>query len=79
MLHVARKPMEVSDKHTVLEKWAVLGDWANFTCKIDSDPIPSFEWFGPASQRLIFNDEISIINDIINGSFYSSTLQVCNK
>ncbi|XP_021944968.2 neural cell adhesion molecule 1 isoform X2 [Folsomia candida] len=76
MLHVARKPMEIADKSTTSEKWSVIGDWANFTCKIDSDPIPSFEWFGPSSQRLVFNDEISIINDILNGSFYSSTLQV---
>jgi len=69
--------MQVNDVDTITEKWASLGDWANFTCKIDSDPIPSFEWFSPTSQRLSFNDEISIVNDIINGSLYSSTIQVC--
>lgn len=76
MLHVARKPMEVADRSTIAEKWGVLGDWANFTCKIDSDPIPTFEWFGPSSARLAFNDEVSIVNDILNGSFYVSTLQL---
>lgn len=68
-------PSRIIDSETILESWAILGEWANLTCKIDADPIPHFAWMGPSHQRMNSSDHVKIKQDI-NGSQYVSVLQV---
>ncbi|ODM92695.1 Neural cell adhesion molecule 1 [Orchesella cincta] len=74
-LHVTRVPSRIIDSETILERWAILGEWANLTCKIDADPIPHFEWFGPSMHKMNSSDHVKLKQDI-NGSQFTSMLQV---
>jgi len=71
------KPTPI-DPAKVKETWAITGQRVNLTCRIDADPLPSFEWISPEDEKLTLGDYFSIVNDI-QESEYSSTLQVISN